>query len=384
MEDQSRDDAAYLKSLRQTAGLDLAELAALANLSAGQIRQLEDGGESLFYSPQIKTQSLRRVIHMLESPQPSGKPIKVQPVDLPPRTPSNVIEDIIRLSEKNFKGNLVSTPVRRPVNTAWMISLLVLVFVGGGSYLSWMSNRDIPQSVYNEWVEPLTRRADAANPPSVKITVDSQNTPTAVAQTTTSTTVVTSVATTAPAPAPAAVAAAPAKLAAPAAVTGDLPATAAVPKTKAAPLAESAPVTATAPVEKTKALATPLPESATAERKTNKLPHESALADEKVVTDCSTIKSEALTANSVSPSKAGTYVYLQASKPVQICVEDGQKHRSVVSLEAGTGRSIHGSPPWTVASHELKSVQIYFQGSKVWLPSQADKRIVLNEQPVAP
>ena len=379
MEDQSRDDAAYLKSLRQTAGLDLAELAALANLSAGQIRQLEDGGESLFYSPQIKTQSLRRVIHLLESPQPSGKPIKVQPVDLPPRTSSNVIEDIIRLSEKNFKGNVVSTPVRRPVNTAWMISLLVLVFVGGGSYLSWMSNRDIPQSVYNEWVEPLTRRADAANPPSVNVTVNNQNTPTAVAQTATSTTVVTSAVT---APAPAAVAAAPATLAAPAAVTGDLPATAAVPKTKAAPLAESAP--AVAPVEKTKTLVTPLPESATAERKTIKPPQESALADEKGVSDCSTIKSEALTANSVSPSKAGTYVYLQASKPVQICVEDGQKHRSVVSLEAGTGRSIHGSPPWTVASHELKSVQIYFQGSKVWLPSQADKRIVLNEQPVAP
>ena len=379
MEDQSRDDAAYLKSLRQTAGLDLAELAALANLSAGQIRQLEDGGESLFYSPQIKTQSLRRVIHLLESPQPSGKPIKVQPVDLPPRTSSNVIEDIIRLSEKNFKGNVVSTPVRRPVNTAWMISLLVLVFVGGGSYLSWMSNRDIPQSVYNEWVEPLTRRADAANPPSVNVTVNNQNTPTAVAQTATSTTVVTSAVT---APAPAAVAAAPATLAAPAAVTGDLPATAAVPKTKAAPLAESAP--AVAPVEKTKTLATPLPESATAERKTIKLPQESALTGDKFAADCSTIKSEALTANSVSPSKAGTYVYLQASKPVQICVEDGQKHRSVVSLEAGTGRSIHGSPPWTVASHELKSVQIYFQGSKVWLPSQADKRIVLNEQPVAP
>lgn len=379
MEDQSRDDAAYLKSLRQTAGLDLAELAALANLSAGQIRQLEDGGESLFYSPQIKTQSLRRVIHLLESPQPSGKPIKVQPVDLPPRTSSNVIEDIIRLSEKNFKGNVVSTPVRRPVNTAWMISLLVLVFVGGGSYLSWMSNRDIPQSVYNEWVEPLTRRADAANPPSVNVTVNNQNTPTAVAQTATSTTFVTSAAT---APAPAAVAAAPATLAAPAAVTGDLPATAAVPKTKAAPLAESAP--AVAPVEKTKTLATPLPESATPERKTIKPPQEAALTGDKFAADCSTIKSEALTANSVSPSKAGTYVYLQASKPVQICVEDGQKHRSVVSLEAGTGRSIHGSPPWTVASHELKSVQIYFQGSKVWLPSQADKRIVLNEQPVAP
>jgi hypothetical protein len=259
--------------------------------------------------------------------------------------------------------------------------LLVLVFVGGGSYLSWMSNRDIPQSVYNEWVEPLTRRADAANPPSVNVMVDNQNTPTAVAQGTTSTTVVTSAATASAAPA--AVAAAPATLAAPAAVTSDLPATATLAKTKTVPVAESAPVAA-APVEKTKALAVPLPESATAERKTNKLPQESALADEKVVADCSTIKSEALTANSVSPNKTATYVYLQASKPVQICVEDGQKHKSVVSLEAGTGRSIHGSPPWTVASHELKSVQIYFQGSKVWLPSQADKRIVLNEQPVAP
>jgi hypothetical protein len=242
-----------------------------------------------------------------------------------------------------------------------------------------MSNRDIPQSVYNEWVEPLTRRADAANPPSVNVTVNSQLTDTSSSQSTTSTTVVTSAAT---APAPAAVAAAPATLAAPAAVTGDLPATAAVPKTKAAPLAESAP--AVAPVEKTKTLATPLPESATAERKTIKPPQEAALTGDKFAADCSTIKSEALTANSVSPSKAGTYVYLQASKPVQICVEDGQKHRSVVSLEAGTGRSIHGSPPWTVASHELKSVQIYFQGSKVWLPSQADKRILLNEQPVAP
>jgi len=378
MEDQSRDDAAYLKSLRQTAGLDLAELAALANLSAGQIRQLEDGGESLFYSPQIKTQSLRRVIHMLESPQPSGKPVKVQPVDSPPRSSSNVIEDIIRLSEKNFKGNVVSTPVRRPVNTAWMFSLLVLVFVGGGSYLSWMSNRDIPQSVYNEWVEPLTRRADAANPSSVNVMVDNQNTITAVAQSTTSTTVVTSAAT---ASVPAAVATAPAALAAPAAVAGDLPATAALAKTKAAPVAESVPVAA-APVEKTKAL--PLPESATAERKTNKLQQDSALAGDKGAADCTTIQSEALTANSVSPNKAATYVYLQASKPVQICVEDGQKHKSVVSLEAGTGRSIHGSPPWTVASHELKSIQIYFQGSKVWLPSQADKRIVLNEQPVAP
>ena len=372
MEDQSRDDAAYLKSLRQTAGLDLAQLAALANLSAGQIRQLEDGGESLFYSSQIKAQSLRRVIHLLESPQPSGKPTRVQPADAARRTSSNVIENIIRLSEKNLKGNIVSTPVRRPVNTAWMFGLLVLVFVGGGAYLSWMSNREIPQSVYNEWVEPLTRSADAANPSSVNATVNSQLADASASQSTTSTTVVTSAATP---PAPAATAAASASLNATAAFTPTNPAPA-----PSAP----APVASAASVEKIKAVALPLPEPAAAERTTDKLSQESTNADDKVAADCSTIKSEALTANSVSPNKAATYVYLQATKPVKICVEDGQKHKSVVKLDAGTVRSIHGSPPWTLASHELKSVQIYFQGSKVWLPSQADKRIVLNEQPVAP
>lgn len=370
MEDQARDDAAYLKSLRLSAGLDMAELATLANLSAGQIRQLEDGGESLFYSPQIKAQSLRRVIHLLESPQPSGKPTKVQPLELAPRTSANVIEDIIRLSEKNLKGNVVSSPVRRPANTLWMSGLL-LVFAGGSSYLFWMSNRSIPQSVYNEWVEPLTRHTDSGNPPPSSVTPNSQSTETSVATNTTSTTVVTSAAS------------APATVNAPVATTADLPATAAVANPNTAPVSVSAPVAAAPPVEKTKALAATIPDTATAQRKTKNQSSESAPAGDKVAVDCTAIKSETFTASSYSPSKAASYVYVQAIKAAQICIEDGQKHRTVLTLEPGTGRSIHGSPPWTLVSHELKSVQIYFQGTKVLLPAEADKRIVLKEQPLA-
>ena len=72
------EDIAWLCSLT-----DLKVIVTLApeHTGAGQIRQLEDGGESLFYSSQIKAQSLRRVIHLLESPQPSGKPTRVQPAD---------------------------------------------------------------------------------------------------------------------------------------------------------------------------------------------------------------------------------------------------------------------------------------------------------------
>lgn len=377
MEDSARDDAAHLKSLRQNAGLDLAELAALANLSAGQIRQLEDGGESLFYSPQIKAQSLRRVIHLLEAPQPSGKPTKIQPAEIAPRTSANVIEDIIRLSEKNLKGSVVSTPVRRPVNTAWMFSLLVLVFVCGGSYLYWMSNREIPQSVFNEWVQPLTRVSEATQPASNAI-VNNPLPAISASQNTTSTTVVTSAASL---PSPTS---APAVPTTPAAVAVDLPSATAVSQPKATPGTASAPVAVSPPVEKTKALAASLPEPVAVEKKTASLSHVTAVADDKTAADCGSIKSEPLTANPVSPNKAATYVFLQAGKSVQICVEDGQKRKSVVSLEPGTGRSIHGSPPWTIASHELKAVQIYFQGSKVWLPAQADKRIILNEQPLTP
>ena len=48
MEAKERDDAEHLRDLRQAAGLNIAQLAALANLSAGQMRQLEEGGDSLF------------------------------------------------------------------------------------------------------------------------------------------------------------------------------------------------------------------------------------------------------------------------------------------------------------------------------------------------
>jgi hypothetical protein len=56
----------------------------------------------------------------------------------------------------------------------------------------------------------------------------------------------------------------------------------------------------------------------------------------------------------------------------------------VVNLEPGIGRSIHGTPPWTLSSRSLSSVQIYFQGSKLMLPSETANRIYLKEQSLTP
>ena len=67
MDDTLNTEATTLKNLREAAGLDIAQLASLANLSLGQVRQLEEGGDSNFYSPQIKSQSMRRVLRLLQN-----------------------------------------------------------------------------------------------------------------------------------------------------------------------------------------------------------------------------------------------------------------------------------------------------------------------------
>jgi len=61
------EDGHRLKALREARGWDVWRLARLCALSAAQIRQLEDGGESQFYSAAIKVLAGRRALACLES-----------------------------------------------------------------------------------------------------------------------------------------------------------------------------------------------------------------------------------------------------------------------------------------------------------------------------
>ena len=64
--------------------------------------------------------------------------------------------------------------------------------------------------------------------------------------------------------------------------------------------------------------------------------------------------------------------------------EDAKRNRTVLNLEPGAGRSVHGSAPWTISSNGLSSVTIYYQGSKLMVPENAGQRIYLAEQVVSP
>jgi len=289
MEEPVRDDAAHLKSLRLAADLDHAQLALMVNLSAAQVRQLEEDGDSLFYSPQIKAQSLRRVIRTLENA--SQEPQTVASIEPPaPRSSASVIDDIIRLSEKNLKSQVVHSDVRRPGGSwpkllgTWGLAALLL---GLGL---WQYNRHNSQALYEEWVEPITGKVLPA-PPTAKT------------------------------------------------------------------------------------------EEAAKETAATKNP---AAASTASAADCANITTAPVTVTSVSPNKPGSYVYLVANKTTTVCVDDGKNKRNLVTLTPGAGRSIHGSPPWTIAAADLKSVQVYFQGAKVWVPPEAGSRIYLKELPISP
>ena len=335
MEEPVRDDAAHLKSLRLAADLDHAQLALMANLSAAQARQLEEDSDSLFYSPQIKAQSLRRVIRLLENA--SQEPPSLAVMEAPaPRSSASVIDDIIRLSEKNLKSQVVHSEVRRP-GAAWSKllgtwGLAALLLVLG----LWQYNRHNNQALYEEWVEPITGKVLPA-PPTPK----TEELPVVV---------------------PEIIAATPDTLKTEAIAAPVLP----------------PPVTSVVAAAVT---STPVKETA---QETPAAKNLSAVKTEGAAADCADIKAEPVNVASVSPNKPGSYVYLVSSKATTVCVDDGKNKRTLVTLTPGAGRSIHGSAPWTVATTDMKHVQVFFQGAKVWMPPEASSRIYLKEQPISP
>ena len=59
------EDGRLLKDLRTSAGMDIHEFSRAASISVAQLRQLEDGGNELFYSQTIKFQMGRKLLRKL-------------------------------------------------------------------------------------------------------------------------------------------------------------------------------------------------------------------------------------------------------------------------------------------------------------------------------
>jgi len=342
MDQTSENDAEILKTLREAAGLDVAQLAAMANLSAGQVRQLEEGGDSHFYSPQIKAQSMRRVLRLLQNQPSAEEAAALAALEQVPKS-VNVIDDIIRLSEKNLKSTIDTSLVRRPASPYKALLLVGTALVVVFMLLNWQANHTMPQNLFSDWIEPFTAKPVAEAVPVQEEPVAQASLP-VNEPIEPETTVTESVS-----PNPVSPAAAP---------------TPAVPPLAAPAVAEVKPPSA----EQTK--------SSTQQAEAVAVSNSSS----QLAGDCKLLTAEPTPASPVSVNKPGSYVYLLPTKDVQVCVDDGKRVQTVVNLKAGQGRSIHGSSPWVIGSSQISAVQVYFQGSKVMIPKDVGQRIVLKEQ----
>jgi hypothetical protein len=77
--------------------------------------------------------------------------------------------------------------------------------------------------------------------------------------------------------------------------------------------------------------------------------------------------------------KPGDMVYVVSEVNQVLCVADADGKSQSKRLEAGQAQSYYGRPPWQLMSTALQQTQVYFQGYKVRLPSQAQDRVELVE-----
>ncbi len=345
---EDQDQSPDLRALREAQKLDLATLSSATSLSVAQLRELEEGGSGHFYSDTIKQQALRRVLRHLgvaTEPMAANSSLGTPAPDGSGQQNQGVIQGIIRLSQAGDQFEDPRFPTTRhmemPGWVGWLAVLLGLVIVLVWTY---------PYEEVDEFLTGLKERF--SSPTTQTVSVQPTASP--------------ALATASDDKPGEANAAAPAAAGKEASVT----------VTEVTPLAiPPAPATsAPAPVPAPAPTPAPAPEPAPAPVV--------AKAAANPPSACEDFKSEPVQASPISIDKPAQYVYLIAKSSAVVCAVDGQGKLTRLELSAGVGRSVYGPAPWVLSSKEWATVDVFFQGSKVVMPSGAATRVRLVEQPV--
>jgi len=374
-----------LKELRESARIELTELAKITSLSVQQLKQLEEGGENLFYSPEIKQQAIKRVLkaiapeRILDQPDVSTDPSTENPSS---RQPKNVIDEIVRLSNKGGKSkNIFPSPVYTKKRPSPMALGAVVIFIGiVVLYVSPWETKTSETST--EIVQPILKET---NQPSIisTDTVSDANTKTSSLESTTQksdplTDSKIQIISTAKSTVDSGIKAVGTTLATASDVvknTAPIIANSVTPPTPAtATSTPNAPTPTPAP--------TPQPKSKPDESSNS---NTNALSSSQSFGDACQLLSpdspQASAAYATSASKAGNYVYLTTTTDKAVaCVQDGSGKKTPVTLAKNQGMSVYGTGPWNVASPDFSKMQIYFQGSRILPTNNSGKRMQLVEQ----
>jgi DNA-binding transcriptional regulator YiaG len=319
-------DADYLRRLRESSGMDEQVLAKRACLSVAQVRALEKGaGDSVFYTDAIKRQAYKRLLMILGAEPPTTE---LMDIPLPARQEHQAqLHNLDQIAAMSRLPSIVQSPWA-PLQALAHRALEHKQVLGAATFLALSAALLVgnwPQGGTAEVVSSVAEAASSATAAASESV---------------------------------------------AAVGGVLSKPVASEPTAVASSAPIASVAASAPVVVASAPAKP------------------ASAPAVVVINAATtcaFTSEALP--QVSPmvaNKPGRYVHFVSGTDVALCVVDGSKQVTTLTLKAGESRSVYGVSPWQVSSTGLNKVQIFFQGWRVSLPSEATQRMTLVEKSITP
>jgi len=144
------EDAALLKELREAAQIDISVLAGVYLLSKTQIKQLEEGGDSSFYSPAIKLAAGRKLLmHFGVDDLPVGKTNnqnKTPKIKIPL---ANLLEEMDNKKTKSYLRFQIIAAV-----------LTLLGFAALNAYFSDVNTQLLLEGLLNK--SSLTMQSDAA------------------------------------------------------------------------------------------------------------------------------------------------------------------------------------------------------------------------------
>jgi hypothetical protein len=312
-------DPAYLRELREAAGMDLTVLARTACLSVAQVRELEtDDSDNLFYSDAIKRQAYKRLLMILGAEPPTVEvPEELRDANKVADAHLNTLDQIVAMSHQPAMNRTASDvlvfAVAKLKKHKQVLGALVLLLVAVGLFVlnGFQAVGDAVTAVPS---------ASVAEQEPVK-------------------------------PAAQAVASSPAM---------------------AAPVASAPAPVASVPVAAVAASATPavIATASAASEPVSK------------VAGCAYVSDAMPQLTPFIAQKEGRYVYLVSPTNSEICVVDGNKQATLLQMKAGENRSVYGVSPWQVSSPNLSKFQIFFQGGRVSMPETAT-RVTLVEVPVS-
>ena len=149
------EHAAQLNRLRLAAGFEITTLAKKHSISSAQVRQLEESGDSTFYSPEIKYTVGRKLIRSLGE--------EITGVDFDGQFGSNALEEAPPLISANVQQTSFhpsSHQIFRRPKRRWVPWLLIPMTIG----MAWYGISGISSQEQTPAVETTAQETKAQNP----------------------------------------------------------------------------------------------------------------------------------------------------------------------------------------------------------------------------